>query len=85
MAFCVAMVERAEGRSGSAGAEEEDVVDARVVDCGGVDVGRVVDVLMPAPAPARSQGFGGDGVAIVCDVVGLYSSYSVGTAWQAIA
>jgi len=78
------MVESAEGRSGSAGAEE-DVVGARVEDCDGVDVGRVVDVFMPAPAPARSQGLGGDGVAIVCDVVGVYTSYSVGTAWQAIA
>jgi len=78
------MVERAEGRSGSAGAED-DVVDARVEDCDGVVVGSVVDVFMLAPAPARSQGLGGDGVAIVCTVVAVYSCYNVGTAWHVIA
>jgi len=64
-------VERVEGRSGRAGALVVDV-DVGVVD-GTVDDDRVdwrgADVF--ALAPARSQGFGGEGDAIVFGVLFL--------------
>lgn len=71
MAFWVARVERAEGRSGRAGASVVDVgvvVDGTVDDCDATVDCRGADVFA-ALAPARSQGFGGEGDAIVSDVV----------------
>lgn len=78
VALAFVIVERVEGRSGRAGAvieEDGSVVDAVVVE--GCDeegtAGAPVLADTPAPAPARSQGLGGDGVAIMKCVVDYVS------------
>lgn len=48
---------RESGRDGSAGAADSDVLGTATDD---IPVGTAADDVAPAPAPARSQGLGGD-------------------------
>lgn len=64
-----------DGRSGRAGAAAEPDVVVRAEDAEGVAVDMVdEDRSAPAPVPARSQGFGGDGIESVMVAVGYQRS-----------
>lgn len=58
-----------DGRSGSAGAADVVVRAEEEAADGAVDM-LDDERSVPAPAPARSQGFGGDGMRSVCWTIG---------------
>lgn len=71
-ALALVTVERVEGREGNAGVLDA-VAEGVVVEAAACDDGADVGIEDAAPAPPRSQGFGGDTCAIAYGMLRLLS------------